>query len=147
MPFSREKRSIIYQRSKCALDTLPFGAQRDVYATGYEWVNHSLLATRVLHESLRIRIGGPDCERPYSASPLNISAMSYGALSKNAILALGADVLYAARAMMLSLGCIQALRCNANICPTGIATQDANLIAGLHVLPSAGWFTCITKRR
>ncbi len=88
MPFSREKRSIIYQRSKCALDTIPFGTQRDVYQTGYEWVNHSLVVTHIDYEKLRVKIGGPDCDRPYSASLLNISAMSYGALSANAVLAL-----------------------------------------------------------
>ncbi len=87
-PFSREERSIIYQRSKCALDTLPFGTQRDVYAEGYEWVNHSLTASHVDPKTLRVTIGGPDCQQPYSASLLNISAMSYGSMSKTAILAL-----------------------------------------------------------
>jgi len=88
VPFSREERSVVYQRSKCALDTLPFGTQRDVYADGYEWINHSLVATHVEPESLRVTIGGPDCKHPYNASLLNISAMSYGALSRNAVLAL-----------------------------------------------------------
>jgi glutamate synthase domain-containing protein 2 len=87
-PFSREQRSIVYQRSKCALDTLPFGTQRDVYQEGYEWVNHSLATTHVDPSSLRATIGGPDCQQPYDASLLNISAMSYGSLSKNAVLAL-----------------------------------------------------------
>ncbi len=88
VPFSREARSIVYQRAKGVLDTLPFGTQVDVYAPGYEWVDHSLAPTRVDPESLRVKIGGPDCRQPYDASLLNISAMSFGALSTHAILAL-----------------------------------------------------------
>lgn len=88
MPFSREERSVVYQRAKGALQTLPFGTQRDVYAPGYEWINHSLAPTHVEAEDLRVMVGGPDCRQPYSASLLNISAMSYGALSRAAVLAL-----------------------------------------------------------
>ena len=88
MPFSREERSVIYQRSKAEIDTLPFGTQRNVYTPGYEWVKHSILAKHLDPASLRVIIGGSDCKKPYSASILNISAMSYGALSKNAVLAL-----------------------------------------------------------
>lgn len=88
MPFSRETRSVIYQRSKKCLETVPFGTQRDVYQVGYSWANHSLAPTRVNPGDLRVTIGGPDCKQPYSSSIFNISAMSYGALSKNAILAL-----------------------------------------------------------
>jgi glutamate synthase domain-containing protein 2 len=88
VPFDRERRSIIYQRAKKQLDTLPFGTQGDVYAQDYEWINHSLAPKPVPHEPPRVLIGGPGCERPYSASLLNVSAMSYGSLSKNAILAL-----------------------------------------------------------
>lgn len=87
-PFSKEERSLVYQRAKGVLDTKPFGTQRDVYAVGYEWVNHSMAPVHVDHTSLRVTIGGPDCTQPYDASVLNISAMSYGSLSKNAILAL-----------------------------------------------------------
>ncbi len=87
-PYSREKRSIIYQRAKSVLDTLPFGTRRDVYATGYEWINHSLEPKHPAPETARILIGEGRCEKPYSASLLNISAMSYGSLSKNAIRAL-----------------------------------------------------------
>lgn len=87
-PFSKEQRSLVYQRSKGTLDTKPFGTQRDVYAIGYEWVNHSMAPIHVDPASLRVHIGGPDCTQPYSASVLNISAMSYGSLSKNAVLAL-----------------------------------------------------------
>lgn len=87
-PFSREQRSVVYQRSKLELDTLPFGTKKDVYAIGYEWVNHSIMTENVDPASLRIKIGGSESRQPYSASLLNISAMSYGALSPNAILAL-----------------------------------------------------------
>jgi glutamate synthase domain-containing protein 2 len=88
VPFSREQRSVVYQRSKKELDTLPFGTQMNVYETGYEWATHSLAPVEIDASSLRVSFGGPDCKRPYSASILNISAMSYGSLSKNAILAL-----------------------------------------------------------
>lgn len=88
VPFSREQRSLVYQRAKHDLDTLPFGTQRDVYAPGYEWVNHSLSPAHVKPEELRVTIGGPDCLQPYSASVFNISAMSYGSLSPQAVLAL-----------------------------------------------------------
>ena len=87
-PFSKEERSLVYQRAKGVLDTKPFGTMKDVYAVGYEWVNHSLVPKHVEPESLRITIGGPDCTQPYECSVLNISAMSYGSLSRNAILAL-----------------------------------------------------------
>lgn len=87
-PFSKEQRSLVYQRAKGVLDTKPFGTQQDVYAVGYEWVNHSLAPKNIDPASLRTVIGGPDCTQPYDASVLNISAMSYGSLSKNAILAL-----------------------------------------------------------
>jgi len=87
-PFSREERSLVYQRSKGALDTLPFGTQKDTYDVGYEWVNHSIRPIHVDPQSLRVTIGGSDCKQPYSASIFNISAMSFGSLSKNAILAL-----------------------------------------------------------
>jgi glutamate synthase domain-containing protein 2 len=89
-PFSRDKRAIVYQRAKQALDKRPFGTQNDVYASGYEWLDHSIAPKPAAKEPFRITIGGPDCEKPYSASIFNISAMSFGALSKNAILALNA---------------------------------------------------------
>jgi glutamate synthase domain-containing protein 2 len=89
-PIEREFRSIAYQRAKGELETQPFGTQRDVYRVGYEWCAHSIAPVEPLHEHPRVEIGGPDCAAPYSASLLNISAMSYGALSKNAVLALNA---------------------------------------------------------
>jgi glutamate synthase domain-containing protein 2 len=87
-PFSRERRSVVYQRAKNVTDTIPFGTQDDVYREGYEWINHSLVPTPLMHEKPRVRIGGDRCKQPYDASVFNISAMSYGSLSKNAILAL-----------------------------------------------------------
>lgn len=88
MPFNRLHRSVIYQRAKKVRDTLPFGTQKDVYAIGYEWANHSLKPIESPKNLGRIRFGGPLCQKPYDASLFNISAMSYGALSKQAILAL-----------------------------------------------------------
>ena len=87
-PFSREFRSIIYQRAKGDLDTRPFGTQRDVNRIGYEWMNHSLNPKSPAKQEPRVRIGGPDCDKPYMSSHLNISAMSFGSLSSNAIHAL-----------------------------------------------------------
>ena len=84
-PFSRDKRAIVYQRAKRALDKRPFGTQNDVYASGYEWLDHSMAPKPVVKEPFRVAIGGPDCAKPYSASIFNISAMSFGALSANAI--------------------------------------------------------------
>ena len=87
-PFSRDKRALVYQRAKMVLDKRPFGTQNDVYASGYEWLHHSIAPKLVVRGPFRIVIGGPDCGKPYSASILNISAMSFGALSSNAIRAL-----------------------------------------------------------
>jgi glutamate synthase domain-containing protein 2 len=88
VPFNRSKRSIVYQRAKADLDKRPFGTQLDVYSTGFEWINHSIAPKVHAHAPFRITIGGPDCTQPYSASVFNISAMSFGALSANAIRAL-----------------------------------------------------------
>lgn len=88
VPFNRLQRSLIYQRAKNMVSTLPFGTQLDVYDVGYEWVEHSMVPVHVDPASLRVWVGGPDCQQPYHASIFNISAMSYGSLSKNAILAL-----------------------------------------------------------
>ena len=87
-PLNREERTVVYQRAKGVLDTLPFGTQKNVYQEGYEWVNHSLAPLHVNPNDLRVVVGGPDCLQPYNASLLNISAMSYGSLSTNAICAL-----------------------------------------------------------
>jgi glutamate synthase domain-containing protein 2 len=96
-PFSRAQRSVVYQRAKGDPDNRPFGTQLDVGAEGYEWINHSLHPTQVDSHDFRIWIGGKPgasnpgvqpCTQPYSASVFNISAMSFGALSANAVLAL-----------------------------------------------------------
>jgi glutamate synthase domain-containing protein 2 len=90
MPFNRLQRSQIYARSKKETETVPFGTQMDVYADGYEWVNHSIRAidAHTLDQNPRVKIGSHLCTQPYMASLFNISAMSFGSLSKNAILAL-----------------------------------------------------------
>jgi glutamate synthase domain-containing protein 2 len=88
-PFSRQQRSLVYQRSKGEQDKRPFGTQMDVGATGYEWINHSLVPTHLPSHDFRVTIGAGRAQ-PYSASVFNISAMSFGALSSNAILALNA---------------------------------------------------------
>jgi glutamate synthase domain-containing protein 2 len=88
-PFSRQQRSLVYQRAKGQPDKRPFGTQVDVGAIGYEWINHSLMPTRLASHDFRVLIGAGRAQ-PYSASVFNISAMSFGALSANAILALNA---------------------------------------------------------
>lgn len=87
-PIAREFRSLVYQRAKGDRDTRPFGTIFDVNRAGYEWLNHSLVPKHATDLSPRVKFGGDQCSQPYLASPLNISAMSYGALSKNAIMAL-----------------------------------------------------------
>tara|TARA_R110000868_G_scaffold103710_2_gene285413 strand:- start:285 stop:1799 length:1515 start_codon:yes stop_codon:yes gene_type:complete len=87
-PINRINRSVVYQRAKKALSTTPFGTQLDVYAPGYEWVNHSmhpLNSNEIKPDQLRVMVGEGNCEKPYSLSIYNISAMSFGALSANAV--------------------------------------------------------------
>ena len=88
MPFGRDKRAVVYQRAKMVLDKRPFGTEFDVYADGFEWLHHSIAPKPHASAPFRVRIGGPDCTQPYDASVFNISAMSFGALSANAIRAL-----------------------------------------------------------
>jgi hypothetical protein len=88
MPFPRDKRAIVYQRAKKALDKRPFGTHYDVYRDHYEWLHHSLAPKEPSRELFRITIGGPHCTQPYFASVFNISALSFGSLSANAIRAL-----------------------------------------------------------
>ena len=87
-PFSRDRRAVVYQRSKMQLDVRPFGTLLEVYEDGYEWMSHSIAPRPPAKEPFRISIGGPNCTKPYSASVFNISAMSFGSLSANAIRAL-----------------------------------------------------------
>jgi len=90
-PFDRDHRSLMYERAKDIEALKPFGTELDVYEPGYGFIGHSL-STRPMPDdpprSVRVDVGGPDCRHPYSASVINISAMSFGALSANAILAL-----------------------------------------------------------
>ncbi|AOW21063.1 FMN-binding glutamate synthase family protein [Urechidicola croceus] len=89
-PLNRIYRSLIYQRSKKENDTTPFGTQMNVYRSGYEWIDHSMYAKNVgnIGDFPKVTIGNSDCKQPYECSLLNISAMSFGSLSKNAVLAL-----------------------------------------------------------
>ena len=88
LPFSRTQRAVVYQRAKMQLDKRPFGTQLDTDKLGFEWLRHSMAPAKVAEEPFRIVVGGPDCKQPYVASVFNISAMSFGALSANAIRAL-----------------------------------------------------------
>ncbi len=87
-PFNRSKRAIVYQRAKGALDKRPFGTMQDIYAGNFEWINHSIAPNQIDGHDFRVTVGGTDCRLPYSHSLLNISAMSFGSLSANAIRAL-----------------------------------------------------------
>ncbi|HMM23433.1 MAG TPA: FMN-binding glutamate synthase family protein [Pseudoxanthomonas mexicana] len=87
VPFSRQQRSLVYQRAKGVMDVVPFGSQQDVYGVDYEWINHSMAPTHVDSHDFRVVIGAASAQ-PYSASVFNISAMSFGALSANAVRAL-----------------------------------------------------------
>ena len=89
-PISRIFRSVVYQRAKDVLDTTPFGTQLNLYSEGYEWMNHSIAALD--HHDVdphpRVKVGNGACKQPYQASIFNVAAMSFGSLSKNAVLAL-----------------------------------------------------------
>lgn len=96
IPFSRHQRAIVYQRAKLQLDKRPFGTHHDVYGEGYSWLNHSMAPARLPNHDFRVLVGSQpqqgegahSCTQPYEASVLNISGMSFGALSANAIEAL-----------------------------------------------------------
>ncbi len=87
-PFNRDQRSLIYARAKGEKEVHPFGTELDVYAGDYEWLTQSIKPTKHIEGDMRITIGGPQCTKPYSASILNISAMSFGSLGANATEAL-----------------------------------------------------------
>ena len=87
VPFSREHRVLIYNRSKDVRDAQPFGTVKDVSAVNYGWISHSIRPKTISDHDFRVVIGGPDCRQPYSASVLNISGTSFGAVSANAIMA------------------------------------------------------------
>ncbi len=88
VPFSRSQRSLVYARAKGETDKVPFGTQVDVHAVGYEWLTHSISPTVIASHDFRVQVGGAQCSKPYSISLFNVSAMSFGALSANAIMAL-----------------------------------------------------------
>jgi glutamate synthase domain-containing protein 2 len=87
-PFSRAQRTLVYTRAKGQSDKRPFGTQLDTRAMGYEWINHSIAPTHLAGHDFRVKVGGKDCTQPYDISLFNVSAMSFGALSANAIQAL-----------------------------------------------------------
>lgn len=87
-PFNRRQRSIVYQRAKNVKQTISFGMQDDPERIGYEWAAHSIYTKKANRDNLRVTVGSSQCQQPYSLSVLNVSAMSYGALSKAAITAL-----------------------------------------------------------
>jgi len=88
VPFSRQARGLVYQRAKGVEDKRPFGTIENVYGAGYSWLTHSATPTHITDFDFRVSIGGSSCRQPYDASLYNISAMSFGALSGNAISAL-----------------------------------------------------------
>ncbi|MFV1982003.1 MAG: FMN-binding glutamate synthase family protein, partial [Thiohalomonadales bacterium] len=88
IPFTREQRSLVYERAKNTVDVHPFGTDLDVYAQKYSWLNHSITPAPKLASCFCITVGGQQCSKPYTLSVFNISAMSFGALSANAIRAL-----------------------------------------------------------
>lgn len=92
-PFSRNQRTLAYQRAKNIDATTPFGTQLNLNQSSYEGIKHSIFPATVNEELPRILVGGQDCTQPYSASLLNISAMSFGSLSENAIIALNKGAL------------------------------------------------------
>ncbi len=90
LPFAREQREMVYERAKNQDLVHPFGTVENVYRSGYEWINHSVVGRWPEKQELRIKVGGSQCAKPYMASHFNISAMSFGSLSANAIKALNA---------------------------------------------------------
>lgn len=92
VPINRIDRSVIYQRAKKQIDTTPFGTQLNVYSEGYEWMSHSIVPQdfHTIEHHPRVLVGNKDCKQPYNASLLNVSAMSFGSLSGNAVEALNA---------------------------------------------------------
>ncbi|MGN6500571.1 MAG: FMN-binding glutamate synthase family protein [Tsuneonella sp.] len=87
-PFNHDERALVYARAKGELDSHPFGTELDVYSDEYEWLSHSIVPNENAPSEWRCEVGSTQCAKPYSASLLNISAMSFGSLSANAIMAL-----------------------------------------------------------
>ena len=87
-PFNIDQRSLVYARAKGEISTHPMGTELDVYSDEYEWLGHSIAPNEKAPQSWHVRIGGDACSKPYDSQLLNISAMSFGSLSANAIEAL-----------------------------------------------------------
>ena len=87
-PYDRNTRTVIYQQAKGTKEEHPFGTERDLYQVGYEYLVHSVAPVKPMEVPPRVRIGGPDCTAPYDMALLNVSAMSFGSLSANAVEAL-----------------------------------------------------------
>jgi len=87
-PFSIDQRSLVYARAKGDNDAHPMGTELNVYSQEYEWLSHSIMPVEDAPQSWHLRIGGPDCKKPYDSALLNISAMSFGSLSARAVEAL-----------------------------------------------------------
>ena len=87
-PFNRESRDAVYRRAKGMKGDEPFGTEHNLNAVGNEFLRHSLRARMATNLKPTVRLGGPDCTQPYDIALLNVSAMSFGALSGNAIEAL-----------------------------------------------------------
>lgn len=87
-PFNKEMRDLVTSRADKTVDDLPFGSQLDMDKSGYEWMAHSLLPCKAKIAGARVIVGNEQCKQPYSASRINISAMSFGAISQNGIRAL-----------------------------------------------------------
>jgi glutamate synthase domain-containing protein 2 len=116
VPINRQLRSMVYRRSKKQVSTIPFGTKVDVYKAGYEWVGHSLGALNAhdLEQNPRIIIGSKACKQPYASSVLNISAMSFGSLSANAVLSLGHGAKIGAFALNTGEGGLSRYHLNTN---------------------------------
>lgn len=130
-PFSRETREIVYQRAKGQRDQLPFGTQLDVYEPGHEFLAHSLFAKPAPVNADRVLIGGPECTQPYEASLLNVSAMSFGALSAAAVTALSHGAAAGTFAMNTGEG--------------GVSSHHLDGRADLIWQLGTGYFGCRTK--
>lgn len=89
LPFSRSERSMVYRRARNISAEKSFGTLDNLYSSKHEFISHSIMPVWVDPKALRVTIGGPDCQKPYSASLMNVSAMSFGSLSANAVMALG----------------------------------------------------------
>jgi glutamate synthase domain-containing protein 2 len=87
-PYDRDTRTVIYERAKGIHGEQAFGTERDLAEPGYEWLLHTNAALDPADEPPLVRVGGPECTKPYEMALLNVSAMSFGALSANAIRAL-----------------------------------------------------------